>query len=107
MLCRLAVQVIINYLVDQAEKRATTSRTKADQVLNAPVEEFVPVLSMNRLQTQGGQCVQQEWHMCKRLCRKSLHSTKVMTDHAGVQVSTGRRRSHVLTTACIRKVIFL
>lgn len=25
-------QVIINYLVDQAEKRATTSRKKADQV---------------------------------------------------------------------------
>ena len=26
------VQVIINYLVDQAEKRATSSRKKADQV---------------------------------------------------------------------------
>ena len=26
------LQVIINYLVDQAEKRATTSRKKADQV---------------------------------------------------------------------------
>lgn len=32
-LCRsLVLQVIINYLVDQAEKKATTSRKKADQV---------------------------------------------------------------------------
>ena len=37
MLGWVIYQVIINYLVDQAEKRATNSRKKADQVYGSNV----------------------------------------------------------------------